>query len=314
MTTGTQMTTRATRVIDPVLSTAARGYRNGMFIWPYIFPPVTVQQRGGNVIEFDAEHFHEMELRRAPGGQFAEINLGYTGKPYTCEQRGLVGKVPVEHMEEAAMVPGINLGMTAIDRVMRTVHQQIEIEAASQITPATFVGRTEALAGNRQWSHADSTPAKEVAAKFNMVRTGIGISPNTLAVGKEVHDQTVNNPDVVDRIKHTQAATTDVIDDKMLARYFGVERYVVGNAMKGKKGEFQDIWGKIALLCFSDVTPLSQMGSPSFAYTYQLAGHPAVRAPYFDDDTDSWKYKTVTEDTPVIAGISAAFLWTNVVM
>ena len=308
-----QMTAGEARVIDPVLSTAARGYKNSRFIFPDIFPMVTVMQRGGKIIGFGTEDFEERDLKRAPGGRVAEMDIGYEADDYTCQQQSLNGKVPIEHIQEAGAVPGIDLAMVAVDKVMRSVFLQIEIAAAARITPANFVGRTEALAGTAQWSHNDSRPAKAVREKFSAIRKGIGIKPNGLFVGDKVNDYLVNHPDVVDRIKHTQPAIGDAIDDDALARYFRVEKYCVGAAQKGRKGAFTDIWDNIALLCYSNVTSLAEQGSPSFGYTYQLNGYPMVEAPWYDRDYKSWKYPVTTEDTPVIAGIEAAFLWTNVV-
>ena len=310
MATENQMTPGGARVVDPVLTTAARGYTNAAHVWPHIFPVVSVTQRGGKVIEFDAEHFAETAIERAPGADIPEINVGYTAQDYALTQRALAGKVPIELAEEAGAVPGINLGSTAVSRVMGIASLQIEIAAGKLIVAGNFAGRTKALAGGNRWSHADSTPAKEVRSVYNTIRQGIGMDPNTLLVGKQVHDALINNADVVDRIKHTQPAIGDAIDEAALARYFRVEKYVVGAAMKGAKGAFEDIWGKIALLCYSNVTPLSSQGSPSFGYTYRLQGYPIAEPTWYNRRNRSWMYPVVTEDTPKIVGGAAGYLWT----
>ena len=310
MATATQMTPGAARVVDPVLTTAARGYMNGAHVWHHIFPVVSVMQRGGKAIEFEAEHFAEAAIERAPGGDIPEIGLGYAGQDYALVQRALAGKVPVELMEEAAAGPGIDLGAAAVHRTMGIASLQIEIAAGNLIVAANFVDRTKALAGAARWDHADSTPAKEVRSVYNTIRQGIGTDPNTLLVGKQVHDALLNNADVVDRIKHTQPAVGDAIDEAALARYFRVANYVVGGAMKGRKGAFEDIWGKIALLCYSNVTPLASQGSPSFGYTYRLSGYPVAEPAYYKKGNRSWIYPVVTEDTPKIVGAEAGYLWT----
>lgn len=48
-----QMTTGAARVVNPILSTVARGYRNESYIGLRLFPYVPVGQRGGKIITFD---------------------------------------------------------------------------------------------------------------------------------------------------------------------------------------------------------------------------------------------------------------------
>ena len=48
----TQMTISATRVIDPILSTVAQGYKNSALIGSALFPSVPVTQRAGKIIQF----------------------------------------------------------------------------------------------------------------------------------------------------------------------------------------------------------------------------------------------------------------------
>ena len=311
--TETQLSPSEARVIDPVLTTAVRGYENSAHVWPHIFPAVPVAARGGRLVQFDAEHFAQAALERAPGADIPEINIGYSSKKFALTQRAVAAKVPIENAEEAAAVPGIDIGSVAVSRAMDFNSLQIEIAAAGLIVAANFTDRTEALAGATQWSHKDSTPAREVRSAYSTIRQGIGRDPNTLLVGKEVHDALINNPDVIDRIKHTQPAVGDAIDEAALARYFRVGKYVVGAAMKGAPGNFSNIWGKIALLCYSNVTPLASQGSPSFGYTYRLRGYPMASPPWWNRKNDSWMYPVKTEDTPEIVGAAAGYLWTAVV-
>ena len=313
MTTQSQMTPGAARVIDPILTSVARGYTNMGFVFPSIFPIVPVAQRGGKLIEFNAEHFAEMDIERAVGANIPEINIGYAGKPYALTQRSLAGKVPIELMEEASAVPGIALASVAIDRVMQIVGLQIEIQAGKLIAPSNFTGRTKALAGNNKWDNDGANPAKEVRSAYSGIRSAIGRDPNTLLIGKEVYDALINSKPLIDRIKDTMPAVGDTLDEDILRRYFKVERLVVGGAMTGKKGAFKHIWGKIALLCYTNVTPLAAQGSPSFGYTYRLNGYPIAEAAYYKRENRSWMYPVTTEDTPAIVGVEGAYLWTAVI-
>lgn len=313
MTIESQMTPGAARVIDPVLSSVARGFTNMGMVFPMIFPIVSVAQRGGKLIEFDAEHFAEMDIERAVGANIPEINIGYAGKDYSLTQRSLAGKVPIELMEEASAVPGIALASVAIERVMSVVGLQIEIAAGDLIVATNFSGRTEALAGNNRWDNDNSNPAREVRSAYSSIRAAIGRDPNTLLIGKEVYDALINNKEVVERIKYSMPAIGDAIDEDALRRYFRVERLVVGGAMKGKKGSFKHIWGKIALLCYTNVTPLAAQGSPSFGYTYRLNGYPIAEATWYNRSNRSWMYPVTTEDTPAIVGGDAGYLWTMVI-
>ena len=309
------------RVIDPVLTTLARGYRHMMHVWPYLFPVVSVAARGGQIITFGQEDFVKRDLRRAPGANRQQLNVGYKGDKFALEQRAIDGKVALEQLQEAGAVPGINLGRRASRQAMDNLSLQIEAEAATLATTAAnyTAAHTSALAGGNQWSHADSKPAAAVNTQKQLIRTKIGITPNTLVVGNAVWLALQNNADVIERVKHTRGPTEQApqVTRAMMAGYFDVEHFVVGEAMSGEAGEFSDLWGKNVVLAYVGTSSMDEaeanMGEPSFGYTYRLMNYPVVEEPWFDRNCDSWLYPTTTEDTPVIAGKDAGYLYTAAV-
>lgn len=312
------MTPAEARVADQVLTTVARGYRNPAHAWPFLFPVVPVGARGGKIITFGAEDFQEVDLTRAPGERRKEQEYGYEGSDYALVQRALDGKVPVEVAQDAAAVPGIDQRRVAVSRTMAIVSLQIEIEAARiATTQATYTNmHRAALVGNLRWDNAASTPAKRVEQAKEDVAEGIGMEPNVLVMGPPVFRALCNNPDVIDRVKHTEGLKgpgQPTINEAKLAAYFGLDRVVVARARKGVPGAFTPIWGKNAVLAYSNVTPLAAMGSPSYGYCYRLRGYPVANPGYYDAKVDSWIYPVTTEDTPVITGIDAAYLFQTVV-
>lgn len=104
------LNTNTARVIDPVLSGIAQGYRHAQRVGHVLFPAIDVIARGGRVIEFGRESFFNYRARRAPGADAITIQFGYEGKPFSLEQFSLDVPVPREHAEEATAVPGIDLG------------------------------------------------------------------------------------------------------------------------------------------------------------------------------------------------------------
>ena len=306
------------RTIDPVLTQVARGYTNAAHAWIYLFPVVPVAQRGGRIIEFGAEQFASINSERAPGATRQQVHFGHSSREYSLGQHALDGKVPREILEEAMAVPGINYSSVAVRKTMDIVSLQIEIVAARLATRASTyaAANKQALAGAAQWSHDDSEPAKAVEAAKEVIATGIGREPNTMVVGSAVHRGLVNNPDVIDRIKHTEGLTgsaNPVVNEAKLAQYFDIPKYAVARARTGKPGNFVPIWGKVAVLAFSDVSSLASMGSPSFGYTYRLEGYPIAEPGWFDKTCDSWLYPVTTEDTPVVAGAVGGYLFSDVV-
>ena len=306
------------RVVDPVMTEVARGYRNEDLAAHHLFPIVLVGARGGNIIEFGAEDFAEVDLVRAPGGNRRVRESGYTANTYALEQRALDGKVSLEQLQEAMAGAMIDMASIEVQRTMNSLMLQVEIAGAELATTAANydAANTSALAGNSRWDHADSKPAKAVQSKKEAIRRGVGKTPNVLVVGPPVHDALLNNPDVIDRIKASQnvgPGGTPTVNDMTLAAYFDVERYVVAGARKGEPGAFEPVWGKNVIMAFSEVTSLAAMGSPSFGYTYRLRNYPIVSEAWFDKECDSYRYPVTTQDTPVIAGKAAGYLFRTVV-
>lgn len=306
------------RVVDPVLSTVARGYRNAVRAWPDLFPPVEVLARGGKMIEFNPDDFTKVETIRAHGAVIERAEFGYAGKDYACVQRALAGVVPRERVEEAAAVPGINMQSVTVQQTMNVLDLQIEVAAANLATTASNYpsGHTLGLTGNKRWDNDASTPNKAIANGVQKIRQGIGQQPNVLILGYPVFNALQHHEDVIDRIKYTESLRQGgepIINAEKLASYFGVAKVIVGAAMTGEAGDFSDAWGKNAVLAYSNVTPLASMGSPSFGYTYRLQGYPMVEPGWFDENTKSWVYPITTEDTPAIVGGAAGYLLTAVV-
>ncbi len=311
--------TGATRVVDPVLTEVARGYRNAEHAFSHLFPVVYVGQRGGRVIEFNAEHMQRADLFRAPGGRRARLDVGYGSQKYAVSQRAADGVVPIERIQEAAEVPGIALGRVAASRSMKFASFQVELEAGALATDAGSypAANVVALAGDDQWSHANSTPAAKVKGLKETIRTGVGMEPNVLLINAETLDSLQENPDVVDRVKHTRGPSDDPITAELLAGYFGVAKVVVARTRVGEPGNFQSVWGKNAILAYVGVSTLdsaeADMAEPSFGYTYRLEGYPMIGEPWWDPSCDSWIYPATCEDAPVIAGPSAGVLLQNVI-
>ena len=62
-----QMTNAAARVIDPILTEVAQGYKNADMVGMALFPYVPVAQRGGKIITFGKEAFRLYNTGRTPG-------------------------------------------------------------------------------------------------------------------------------------------------------------------------------------------------------------------------------------------------------
>lgn len=311
----TQMTPGGARVIDPILTSIARGFKQAEFVGSALFPTVPVGQRGGKVLSFSTEDFKLYSTQRAPGSNTKRVQYGHSSISYSLEDHGLEGVVPEELMQEASAVPGIDLARVAIMKTQRIIGMRLEKAQAdlAQTSGNYTVSNTAALSGTDQWSHASSDPAGKIEAAKEFVRSKIGLRPNVMVMGPAVFTALMNNPQVRDRLKYT---TTQSLTTDMLAAWFGFRRVLVGDGVynaSDASSDFTDIWGKNVIIAYTDMSGLADMGVPTFGYTYQLSGYPIVETPYQERNAKSWIYPVTDVVAPVIAGNAAAYLYTTVV-
>lgn len=305
------LNTNTARVVDPVLSAIAQGYVHAQRVGHTLFPAIEVLQRGGTVIEFGRESFVDYKTRRAPGADVANIQFGYEGKPYSLSQYSLDVPIPREHMEEALAVPGIDLGMRAVNTAMDSLTLSLEIEQAELAgNPASYSAANKlALAGAAKWDDEASDPMGDIDAAKDQVRTTCGVEPNRMVISNKGFRALKRHPKVMERFKYT---TAESITAKMLAGLFDLDELNVGKTTYVNEGDadgdFKEAWGNFACLAYVP-TQDAALQQPSFGYTYTLKGHPFVEPPRWEGGKRSWVYGVTYERRPVLTGIASGFLF-----
>ncbi len=304
---GTPQSTAQQRVIDPVLTTVARGYSLTGLIADRLFPEVDVPTRGGKLIEFDRTDWKKFNTARAPGGAVKQVQFGHEGKDFALVDHSIAGKVPIEHLQDAAMSPGIDLGQRAVRGAMHILELEKEREAAAIAAKADNYAATnkETLAGNSKWSNDASDPINEVVEATEVVRANTGFRANTLVVSGKVFSRLRRHPKIRAEIRDSKIGIATREDLQLL---FDVEMILVGDAVSVKDdGTTEDIWGDIALVAYTRVGSFDS-ALPTYGYCYRLRGMPAVEMPYFDHACRSWMYPTTKAYANAIVGKDAAYL------
>ena len=306
-----QMTASQARVVDPILSTVAQGYKNADMIGGFFFPYVPVTQRGGKVISFGKEDFMLYNTGRTPGANTKRVQYGHTGLPYALESHSLEGLVPLELLQEADAVPGINLASAAVSRTQNIVALRLEYQQATLATTAANYGASNkiTLSGTSQWSDLTSgisDPVKDVGIAKEAVRKATGKRANTVGMGAAVFEWLKQHPKIIDRLKYTGR---DVATEEILASLFGVKKVVVGDAVYADgAGNLADVWGKFVVVAYTEIGDVADAGLPTYGYSYRLQNYPIVEEPYQDRNAKSWVYPVTDEVVPVIAGATAGYL------
>ena len=307
-----QATPGQARVVDPILSAVARGYRSPKAaVASVLFPIVPVGLRAGRIISFGPDDFKLVNTARAPGANTKRIQFGYAGENYSLVDYRLEGAVPNELQEEASNGPGIDLSSNAVRRVQNTMALEREKQAADLArNEARYgAGNKETLSGTSQWSDPASDPFTDIMDGKESIRAKIGERPNVLTLGPKVLTALRTHPKVLDRL--STASDRPPATLQQLQALFELQQIVEGEAVYHDGSQFQDVWGKDAILAYTTPASMQEMGSPNYGYTYQLAGRPMVQEGYFDDNSNTWYYPVTDAYQPVFAGPTAGFLFTD---
>lgn len=300
---------------NKALTAYVQGYENQDFMGCYLSPMTGVEFRGGVYVKFDRSLFKLYDDSRAPGAPYRAIESGYEGKPYSLKSKGLSYSIPIEQWNEAKQSTNVDLGMMASNLLTEAEMLALESEQAALFTNSALynANNTEALSGSSQWSDASSTPSADVRRWKAAVGSQIGKDPNVLLMSYSVFQQISEHPTIVDRIKHT---SRDSVTAEMLAQLWDLEKVLVGRAIIDTgDGTTDYVWGKNVILARinkdalkSGKMPMSSKlqpnkAQPNFAYTYVEKGAPKMSNPYYDDDTDCWKYKISMDRDTAIVGV-----------
>lgn len=305
-----QQTLSQARVIDPILSEVAQGYKNSAMVGLNLFPSVPVAQRGGKIISFSKEDFALYNTVRAPGANTKRVQFGYTSGSYALEQHALEAVAPWEHQQEASRVAQINLAAMAVRKTQNIIALRLEKAQADLATTAASYGASNkvTLAGVNQWSDytGTSAPSKDIETAREAIRAQIGKRGNTVVMGAAVWAKVKQHPAIVDRIKYTGR---DSVTTEMLAALWDVDRVLVGDAVyTDASGTMTDVWGKFVVVAYTEFGTVADLGEPNYGYTYRLDGAPYVEQGYQDRNAKSDIYPVTDEVSPVLTAAVSGYL------
>ena len=318
------------RVQDPILTRFAHGYRHPMRVGLYLYPAVPVTVSGGQVIQFGKESFKRINARRAPGTQSKRIQFGYLGEKFALTQDSIESPLPIEHIRDAAVMPGIDLGRQRTTSLMDMITLQLEIEQAALARDASKYATNHkiALTGTDKWSDPTANPIQQMDDYKEAIRADIGLYPNVAIAGPQAYNATKNNPYVVERMKYREDQP-ETVTQQMLATLFELSYFMKGPAMYLDDNDATvDCWGNDIVLAYVPpelmAAPAQSMTyapngmitfeTPSYGYTYTMEGHPMIEEPYYEKSCKSWIYGCTYERAPVNTSDTniAGFLIQNV--
>lgn len=267
------------RVVDPVLTTLARGYTNADFVGTTIAPVAVVDKEAGKIPQFGREAFRIYNTERAIRAKSNRMSPeGISTIDYILTEHDI--EFPIDYREQEEAQGIINLEMYATETVMNIILLRLEKEIADRAQDLTTypTGNKITLSGNAKWSATTtSNPISDINNAKEAIRGKIGRYPNVMLMGATAHNTLKNHPAIIERIKYSMKGIVTV---DILKEVFDMPILAVGRAVYATSaGAFIDIWADNVILAYVPValdggerTPYA----PSFAYTLRKRNKPEM--------------------------------------
>ncbi|QMB01778.1 hypothetical protein FG485_21130 [Salmonella enterica subsp. enterica serovar Typhimurium] len=265
------------RVVNPILTTVARGYKNAAFIGEKIFPIVEMEKEGATVPTFGNGVFAVYETKRAVGADSNVMIREKTGSvDIVLDEHDLA--VPVDYRESAESI--FDEEAKATRRATNGILLRREVYAAALAQDAKIYksNAKKAFTAADCWANGQGDPLRDVETHMDAVRNNVGLRPNIITMGASVMTLLKFHPVIQAAIgaNERKIITTDILKE-----LFGVDEIVVGNPVSlGKDGKTADLWKDNLMGHY--VTPpqggatSADENEPSFGYTFRRKGMPVI--------------------------------------
>ncbi|AZE47156.1 Phage protein [Pseudomonas chlororaphis] len=300
---------KALRVVDPVLTNLARGYRNAQYIGEGLFPIALIDKEAGTIPLFGKEAFEVYDTERAIRAQSNVMTPDdLDGLDVVLREHDIA--YPVDYREKSESM--FDAEARASRRVVNTIDLRREVTCAKLAqNPATFpTGSKVTLSGSSQWSNDGGDPIGDVERGKEVVRSRIGIRPNAITMGASVYQSLKFHKKLQEALGSNERK---LITLEHLKALFGIDDIRIGEALAGSINT-ADIWSDnltLAYVAKSTGDSQADYEEPSFGYTLRRKGMPEIDT----YDTAGGKVRFVRNTDiykPVVVGSDAGYLISDI--
>ncbi|MGL4619155.1 MAG: hypothetical protein ACRCZS_08865 [Chroococcidiopsis sp.] len=326
------------RVVSPILTSMAYGIPIQGLIGTKIMPIVPVSKRACKVIQFNRNREKYLYVtRRAPGDDILQIQSAYGDVDITLYQDALGSKLPIEQDEEAEGIVDLQVDQLTLIKTGLAMRLEADIFALVNNFAGYAPTNRAALLAATQFSNAAVNPIAQMDIATQAILSGINRLPNTVVFGGlRAFNAFKENPNVKDRIKYT---SKDPITLQAVGGMLGCPTALISLADYVNPLDpnvtipFFDnaIWmgyvpgnGTNTLPTDVDTTLIPATGAnkrvPSWGYTYmrmagQVGGNDTglmMEEAEYTKKNRSWNFYGHVDRSPVVTGMNAGYLITNV--
>jgi hypothetical protein len=217
------------------------------FVADKVFPRVSVMKKTDRYYIWPRGQFNQIDdiQERAPYTQAAEVGLTLSTDSYGCRVYSMAAPIDFETAANEDAALNIKAALAAQHTQRFLLHRET-LWATKYFAGGIWATDWDGVAGApvanqvRQWSdYVNSNPIVDVT---NIIRTmqlrSGGFKANVMVIGKEARDVLVNHPIILNRLNGGATVTnTALVADSKLAEIFGVERFLVMEAVRNTAKE-----------------------------------------------------------------------------
>lgn len=284
------------RVIDPILTQIAQGYKNTEGVATFFAPAVSMNVRAGRTLVFGKEAFAAQSYLRAPGSNIQKIQAEFGTRSFALRQEAISWNIAEEVAAEAKNgAAAIDLRAFAAKDAANRLMQSWEVQVAAKILDVTQyeAGNVVDLATYNGGADHFNSPTSDIEVLMDslkeQIRSQIGCYPNKLVLSPDAFNSLKRNKRIRDFMQRGV-----LVNEKTLAELFGLDEIRVARRLKlnQETGALENIYNNVAVLFYhpsgstDGFTPAldANYGTPAFAYTYTLAGYPISTPERFNID------------------------------
>lgn len=275
-------TIRDVALVDEVLSNISVAYaqKPGNFKAGKIAPAVNVSRQSGTYPTWDKGDMNRDDFRRrTPGGPFARAGGAITSSTFLCENFGMEEPVIDEIVKNSS--GSVDPERAAVIRLTNKAFIRRERMVATDLfTTGVWANDFAGVASGPSavqhifWDNAAATIITDLHTRCDAIEESTGYRPNRFVTNPAVWRTMKNDPEIVDRHKHTSATP---ISKMAVAELCGVgseedpgEIVVMSStyntAAEGATTSMSFIIGDVGLLAY--VAPAASLMEPSAIYTF----------------------------------------------
>lgn len=319
------------RVIDPILTQLAQGYKNAEGVATFFGPAVSMNTRAGRTLVFGKEAFAAQNFLRAPGSNIQKIQNEFGTRSFSLRQEAISWEIAEEIAAEAKNgAAQIDLRQYAAKDAANRLMQSWEITVADAVTTAASYESTcrfdlaTRASGADQFNQATSDIEVLIDEAKEAVRAQIGTYPNKMVISPDAFNALKRNKRIRDFMQRGV-----LVNEATLANIFGLDEIRVARRLKLNQstGSLENIYNNVAVLFYQPsgatdgFAPAldANYGNPAFGYTYTLAGYPIATPERFNIERRVFTGDILVERSFELVGmgenglVGAGAILTNVV-